>query len=49
MLYRMLKRMIERNQTDGLAEKIDVFYAHSRITKAEYEDLLAMINSAVKE
>lgn len=25
MLYRTLKRMIERGQTDGLEEKIDIF------------------------
>ena len=27
MLYRTLKRMIERGQTDGLEEKIDIFFA----------------------
>lgn len=43
MLYRTLKRMIERGQTDGLAEKIDIFYALGRITDAEYKELIEML------
>lgn len=43
MLYRTLKRMIERGQTAGLEEKIDVFYATDKLTKAEYEDLIAAL------
>ena len=35
MLYRTCKRLIERGQTAGLAEKIDVFYALGRITETE--------------
>ena len=27
MLYRTLKRMIERGQTDGLEDKLDIFFA----------------------
>ena len=33
MLYRTLKRLIERGQTTGLADKLDVFYATNRITE----------------
>lgn len=44
MLYRTLKRMIERGQTDGMQEKLDVFYAADRITEAEYTELSAMLN-----
>ena len=43
MLYRTLKRMIERGQTAGLAEKIDVFYALGRITEAEYKELTELL------
>ena len=39
MLYRTMKRMIERGQTAGLAEKLDVFYAMGRITESEYKEL----------
>lgn len=43
MLYRTLKRMIERGQTDGIEEKLDIFYAANKITEAEYAELLEMI------
>lgn len=44
MLYRTLKRMIERGQTEGMETKLDVFYAASKITEAEYTELSAMLN-----
>ena len=40
MLYRTLKRMIERGQTVGLEEKIDIFFAANKLTKAEYDALM---------
>lgn len=43
MLYRTLKRMIERGQTTGLADKLDVFYAMGRITEAEYKELTELL------
>ena len=43
MLYRTLKRMIERNQTEGLAEKIDIFFAAGKLTEAEYTELVTML------
>ena len=43
MLYRTLKRMIERGQTAKLAEKLDVFYATNRITEAEYKELTELL------
>lgn len=46
MLYRTLKRMIERGQTDGLEEKIDVFYAAGKLTETEYNELIALLNVA---
>ena len=30
MLYRICKRMIQRGQTAGLAEKLDIFFAADR-------------------
>ena len=30
MLYRTLKRMIERGQTEGLESKMDIFFAASK-------------------
>lgn len=45
MLYRTLKRMIERGQTEGIESKLDVFYAAGKITEAEYTELIAMLAS----
>ena len=45
MLYRTLKRMIERGQTDGLETKIDIFYAAGKLTDEEYQELTAMLKS----
>jgi hypothetical protein len=45
MLYRVLKKLIETGQTDGLAEKIDVFYAAGKLTEAEYVELVALLNA----
>jgi len=43
MLYRVLRRLIETGQTEGLREKIDVFYAVGRLTEAEYLELTALL------
>lgn len=44
MLYRTLKRMIERGQTAGMEEKLDIFYAADKISEAEYLELMGMLN-----
>lgn len=46
MLYRVIKRLIERRQTDGLAEKLDIFFVAGRITEAEYTELAGLLASA---
>lgn len=46
MLYSVLKRMIERGQIDGMAEKLDVFYATGKITEAQYTELTQMLENA---
>lgn len=43
MLYRTLKRMIERGQTEGLKAKLDIFFATGEITEAEYSELIGML------
>lgn len=45
MLYRTLKRMIERGNVDGMAEKLDIFFAADKITETQYTELLAMLES----
>ena len=43
MLYRTLKRMVERGQTEGLEEKIDIFFAAGKLTEAEYTELMTLL------
>lgn len=43
MLYRTLKRMIEKGNITGMIEKLDFFYAADKITKEEYDELTAMM------
>lgn len=43
MLFRTLKRLIETGQTEGLAEKIDIFFAAGKLTEAEYNELIALL------
>lgn len=46
MLYRTLKRMIERGQTAGMAEKLDIFFAADKLTRTEYDELTALLEKA---
>lgn len=43
MLYRTIKRLIERGNTEGLAEKIDIFFAVGKLNEAEYAELTAAL------
>lgn len=45
VLYRTLKRLIERGQTDGLEEKLDIFFAAGKLTEEEYQELLDMLHA----
>lgn len=44
MLYRTLKKLIQTGKTEGLAEKLDVYYALGRLTEAEYTELMGMLD-----
>lgn len=44
MLYRTLKRMIERGQTAGMAEKLDIFFAADKLSQSEYAELTEMLS-----
>ncbi len=44
MLYIVLKRLIETGQTEGLVDKIDLFYAVSKLNDDEYADLVGMLS-----
>ena len=44
MLYRTLKRLIEMGNTEGIEDKIDIFFAAGKITKEEYDSLIEDLN-----
>ena len=44
MVYILCKKLIEKGLTAGLAEKIDVYYLAGRLTTAEYQELVALLN-----
>lgn len=43
MLYQILKRLIERGQTSGMVDKLDVFFAADKITGEQYQELTGML------
>ena len=45
MLYRTLKRMIERGNIAGMADKLDIFFAADKLTADEYQELIAMLEA----
>lgn len=45
MLYRTLKRLIDLGRTDGLPEKLDIFFATGKINEAEYNELSGMLSA----
>lgn len=49
MLYRTLKRMVERGQTEGLSEKVDIFFAVNKLTEEEYTELTVMLETRTEE
>ena len=49
MLYRTLRRLIERGQTEGLEEKLDLFYALGKLPETEYRELTAMLRPTGKD
>lgn len=49
MLFRTLRRMIENGQTEGLAEKIEFFYEHKKLTDDEYNTLMSMLKDRESE
>lgn len=43
MIYLILKRRIQRGFTDGMSEKLDIFFAADKITAEEYKELVELI------
>lgn len=47
MLYRTLKRMIERGQIENIESKIDIFFAAGKLNESEYQELIEMLHAKV--
>lgn len=47
MIYRILVRMIERGDVEGIEEKCAVFLAANRLDMIEYRDLMAKLGKTV--
>lgn len=43
MLYNVIVKMIEAGMTEGLTEKIDIFYATGKLSDSEYQNLQEML------
>lgn len=43
MLYRTLKRLAELGKTEGLGEKLDLFFAMGKLSENEYKELTALL------
>lgn len=49
MLYRTLKRVIERGYVEGMAQKLDVFLTANKITSEEYKELSELMSLIAAE
>lgn len=43
MIYQVCKKLIQMGKTEGLADKIDVYYLAERLTKEQYEELMDLL------
>lgn len=45
MTYQLCKKLIESGKTFGLKNKLDVFLLANRITEAEYQELIKLLEN----
>lgn len=43
MTYKLCLKLIAVGKTDGLADKIDVYFAAGRLTEEQYMDLMSKL------
>ena len=46
-LAKVLESMIKKGKTEGLEEKIDVFYAAGKLTDEEYNYLIGLLHGNI--
>lgn len=47
MTYKLCKKLVALGRTDGLADKLDVYFAAGRLAEAEYTELIGMLTEEV--
>ena len=46
MIYKLVKKLIALGRTEGLADKLDVYFAAGRLTAEEYGELMEELKGA---
>lgn len=49
MLYKVIMALIKKGKTEGLEEKVDIFYADGKLTDEEYEAIMAALHPETEE
>lgn len=47
--YNLCMKLIELHKTNGLMEKVDVYYLANRLTEDEYKELASILNPTESE
>lgn len=47
--YNLCMKLIKIGKTDGLMEKVDVYYLANRLTEDEYKELASILNPSDTE
>ena len=42
-MYIIIKKLIEKGRTDGLADKAGKLYLYGQLTDAEYEEIMGLL------
>ena len=45
-MYIIIKKLIEKGRTEGLAEKAGKLYLYGQLTDAEYEEIMGLLQPA---
>ncbi|WP_196032163.1 hypothetical protein [Flavonifractor plautii] len=48
-VYNLCKLLIQKNRTDGLQDKMDVYLASDRLTPEEYQELAGLLAPEVRQ
>ena len=47
-LYNTCKRLIKLGKTDGMAKKLDIFFAADKLSYEQYEELTKMLEATAE-